>query len=219
MTGDLAESPTVRDLCLSAKKMPSDKMMVLLDALSTIPALDLASARATLVKLMAKIDSSELLRSEHDQHRDRLRATVVGQKVSLSKHQEALSKQDAEYSKLVNRIDLELRGFFTKYLVRPKDLCLHEILVFDSRNQCREALRPAPRQTVERALSRPHDYLACDCCTGEEGLSATHPTTALLYQMYLESGSVINMADLWAAFEAMLEPEEDEEPKIEDEIL
>jgi origin recognition complex subunit 3 len=34
----------------------------------------------------------------------------------------------------------------------------------------------------------------------EEGLSSTHPATAILYQSYLEAGSLINMADLWTTF-------------------
>ena len=211
MAGELAESPLVRELCLSVKKTPSDTMIRLLESLDSKPGLGLASVRSSLGRLIEKSNLSGPLRTELDEQRSTLRTTVVKQKVSLSKHKEALSSQDAEYSKLVNRIDLELRGFFTKYLVRPKDLLLHEILIFDSKSACREAFGPAPRQAVERALSSPHDYLACDCCDGKEGLAATQPATAILYQMYLESGSFINLADFWAAFQAITEPDKEGE--------
>ena len=206
MSGELAESPLVRELSMSVKKMPSDVMVFLLESLSSTPALKLSNVLSSLKKLVTKSKSPRALRSEHDVQNTTLRTTVVAQKVSLSTHKEALSAQDAEYSKLVNRVDRELRGFFTKNLIRPKDLCFHEILIFDSKNACRDALGPAPRQVVERALSSPHDYLACDCCANKEGLAASQPTTALLYQMYLETGAVMNIADLWVAFQALIEP-------------
>ena len=67
---------------------------------------------------------------------------------------------------------------------------------------------------IERALAAPHDYLGCDCCDnrsragdggrGEISLSGTQPATAILYQLYLESGTLINIADLWAAFGAVI---------------
>ena len=220
MAGELAESPLVRELCLSVKKTPSDSMIRLLETLSLTPGLDLTGVTSSLKKLIAKSNAPGPLRTEHDEQRSTLRTTVVQQKVSLSKHKESLSGQDAEYSKLVNRIDLELRGFFTKHLIRPKDLLLHEVLIFDSKSACRDALGPAPRQAVERALSSPHDYLSCDCCEGKEGLTATQPATAILYQMYLESGSVINLADLWAAFQAIMESDkEGEEEGKANEVL
>ena len=220
MSGDLAEGPLVRELCLSVKKLPSDRMLTLLESLGRIALLKTSSSLTSLKKLLAKSEPGRSLRSEHDVQHSTVRTTVVAQRVSLSTHKEALSSQDAEYSKLVNRVDLELRGFFAKHLIKPRDLCLHEVLIFDSRNACRDALCPAPRLVVERALSSPHDYLACDCCADKEGLAGSQPTTALLYQMYLESGHVINMADLWAAFQAIMEPEETGvEQQSEDEML
>lgn len=42
-------------------------------------------------------------------------------------------------------------------------------------------------------------------------LSSTQPPTAILYQLYLESGNLINVNDLWLAFNAIVgEDEEDE---------
>ena len=41
-------------------------------------------------------------------------------------------------------------------------------------------------------------------------LSSTQPATAILYQLYLESGSLVNASDLWSAFNAIVGEEEDE---------
>ena len=84
---------------------------------------------------------------------------------------------------------------------------------------------PAPRRAIERALSAPHDYLNCECCEGGGGggkgdgattLSSTQPATAILYQLYLESGALINIADLWAAFSAVVGAEGEEEAEEEE---
>lgn len=50
-------------------------------------------------------------------------------------------------------------------------------------------------------------------------MSATQPATAILYQLYLESGAVINTADLWSAFwtivgEDGVEDEEAEQRRV-----
>ena len=199
MSGELAESTVIRDLSLSLRKLPSDIMSQLIDAMS--PMLDLGSISERLNLLNA--DHSRPLHSEHDQQHSTLRTTVVAQKVSLSKHQATLSAGDTEYSELVKKIDTELRTFFDKHLVIPKDQILHEVFVFDSKALCRDVFGPAPRKAVERALGSPHDYLDCECCEGEEGLKASHPATSILYQLYLESGSMVNIADMWAAFQAI----------------
>lgn len=57
----------------------------------------------------------------------------------------------------------------------------------------------------------PHDYLGCDCCKGlDSALAPSQPPTAVLYQLYLECGAIINGADLWAAFYAVMGNEESE---------
>jgi origin recognition complex subunit 3 len=46
----------------------------------------------------------------------------------------------------------------------------------------------------------------------QSALLVTQPPTALLYQLYLESGSMINVHDMWAAFnELIAKPEGGEE--------
>jgi origin recognition complex subunit 3 len=76
----------------------------------------------------------------------------------------------------------------------------------------RDVLVPRPRTVFERSFTRPHDYLACSCCKANEGgMPATWPTTPILYRMYLETGNLINVADLWSAFGATVSDECEDE--------
>jgi origin recognition complex subunit 3 len=92
------------------------------------------------------------------------------------------------------------------------------VLIYDLKSPHTEVFQPKPRFAIERALATPHDYLGCDCCSGMEGndaaLSATQPATAIVYQMYLESGMLMNVSDLWSAFNAIAgSGDEDDESK------
>ena len=211
MSGDLVESTAIRELSLSVKKLPSDTMIKLLEALVYIPTLDLRDALSKLGNLLAKQSSSRPLRTEHDTSDSTLQTTVIAQRVTLSKSKSALSVQDAAYSKIVNSVDLTLREFLTRNIVFPRELIFNEVLVFDPKSSCRDVLGPSPRQAVEHALSMPHDYLACECCEGGNGLQPTQPATALMYQLFIESGALINVADMWTAFQAIVAPEGYEE--------
>ena len=219
MSGELVDSPLIRDLLLSVRQLPSDRMTDLLNKLSPIETLDISHIKSDLHTMTEETTNGGLpFHSEYDVHHETLRTTVVAQKVSLSRHKSALSKEDATYSRLVDRVNLTLEEFFKRYLVRPKDLPLHEIFLYDLKAPCREAFMPLPRHAVERALSTPHDYLACDCCEGGEGgLAASQPPIAILYQLYLESGTLINITDLWSAFYAILGSGEQNEEERDDE--
>lgn len=203
MSAALAGSAALGETMASVKKMPSDLMKDLLNDLARI------SVPNELVEIMTELDqlSDHLgttqvpLRSAYDVHHETLRTTVVAQKVSLSKNISTLSTQDSAYTKIVDRIYTILCDYFETTLTNPQDLFLNEILIIDSKSPHREVFTPKPRFAIERALSSPQDYLGCDCCGGSEsGLSASQPATAILYQLYLESGAAINTADLWSAF-------------------
>ena len=215
MYGELAESAIKRDTLLLCRKMPSDSMIDLLSKLSKYDLPGISKVHEDLRNLTNDIDNEATpLRSEHDIHHNSLRTTIVAQKVSLSKQSSTLSKQDLAYSKIVSSVDTTLQDLFQTSLINPKDLFLHEVLIYDSKSPHRDVFTPKPRFAIERALSSPHDYLGCSCCEGaENGLSATQPATAILYQLYLESGALINTSDLWSAFYAVvgIEDAEDED--------
>ncbi|KAF4555878.1 Origin recognition complex subunit 3-like protein [Elsinoe fawcettii] len=158
------------------------------------------------------------LRSEVDIQNSTMRTTVISKKISLSKAKTTLTKADAAYSEILNDFIKSLHRYLTDTLIDPKTLPFHEIFLFDLKSPYRQTFTPRPRHAVERALSSPHDYLNCACCapkTGDEEestLSATQPPSAILYQLYLESGLMVNAADLRSAFAAILgDKVEDEE--------
>ncbi|KAI4260429.1 MAG: hypothetical protein LQ352_000291 [Teloschistes flavicans] len=204
MMRELQDSASVRDTLLAIRKLPSDAMASLLDSLGdSIP--ELITLKEELRQMVSATGSTESLRSEHDTKHESLRTTVVAQKVELSKHSSSLSKQDLVYSKLVNQVNGVLRDYLHQSLVDPQELFLHEVLVFDLKSPHREVFIPKPRYAIERALTSPRDYLGCGCCTGAHyGLSATHPATSILYQLYLESGAIVNISDLWSAFHTIV---------------
>ncbi|KAF2270693.1 hypothetical protein CC78DRAFT_139011 [Lojkania enalia] len=220
-SGEMVESPLLRETMLSIKKIPSNKFLHLLSSLRNVQedhfSLELDTYRTELEELVKNSTDSAPLRSQHDVRNDSLRTTVVAQKVLLSKHKAALSEQDKAYSELVGRFHDEIQDYFNTTFVDPQELFLSEILIYDPKLPHIEVFQPKPRFAIERALSTPHDYLGCNCCgssgrDGEAALSATQPATALLYQLYLESGSLINVSDLWSAFNA-IGGDEDSESK------
>lgn len=222
MAGDIAGSPLLRETMLAVKKMPSDKFAELLAVMADMQgvhsAIDARSSQQPLEKLLAKNDTAGPLRTQHDVRNDSMRTTVVAQKVLLSKHTAALSEQDKEYSDLVATFHDHLERHFESAFIDPQSLFPCEVLIYDLKSPHTEVFQPRPRFAVERALATPHDYLGCDCCSGVDGneaaLSATQPATAIVYQMYVESGALINVSDLWSAFNAIAgDGDEDDESK------
>jgi origin recognition complex subunit 3 len=226
-SAELLSSPLLRETMLLVKKTSSDRLTGLLKAVEEslwkYDDFDFRKKTEQFQKELEKLissnpDPSTPLRSQHDVGTSNLRTTVVAQKVLLSKHKAALSEQDKAYSDLVSRFHAELEAYFERALIDPKELPFIELLMYDLTSPHTEVFQPKPRFAIERALSAPHDYLGCECCgddgeeAGEGGLSSTQPATAILYQLYLESGALINVSDLWEAFNAMV-GEEDEESR------
>ncbi|KAF1981426.1 origin recognition complex subunit [Aulographum hederae CBS 113979] len=221
-SGELHGSASLRELLLSVKKSPSDVLSNMLDVLidSGIP--NLPEAWVQIQEDLESLAGSteKTLRSEHDIRNETLRTTVVAQKVELSKQKSTLSKNDSAYSKLLATFQSTLEAFFEECFARVGDMFLSEVLMYDVRGPHRATFAPKTRFAVERALSAPHDYLGCECCKSsskggeEDGLSSTQPPTAILYQLYLESGTLINVHDLWNAFHAIVaEDDEDDQSK------
>lgn len=218
MAGELRDSAVIKDTLLAVRKLPSDAMASLLNLLDELALPGMSTAVSELQRLESEKDGAGPLRSEHDTHNGSLRTTVVAHKVELSKHKSSLSKHDLSYSKLVDRIDRILKDYFQANLINPQDLFLHEVLIYDLKSPHREVFAPKPRYAIERALGNPRDYLECSCCRGaQDGLSGSHPATSILYQLYLESGAIINISDLWSAFYTMTRTENAEDEDAEQE--
>ncbi|KAI1208815.1 origin recognition complex subunit 3 N-terminus-domain-containing protein [Annulohypoxylon truncatum] len=154
-------------------------------------------------------DQGNVLRSKYSGQTKVLRTTVIAQKVQLSHDTAALTEEDISYTNLMDK----LVGHLEEMLPcdNAKDLCFSELWFFDSKAPYKDVFIPRPRGVVERALSRPHDYLNCSCCeTKGDSAIPSFPTTAVLYQLYSETGSLINVADLWSAYYAIVGEENEE---------
>ncbi|KZL86627.1 origin recognition complex subunit [Colletotrichum incanum] len=142
------------------------------------------------------------LRSAYSGHSRVLRTTVVAQKVQLSHDSAALSGDDKAFTGIVDRVAELLQDVI--HCEPAANVFLHETWLYDSKTPYRDVFVPRPQDVFERSLKRPQDYLACACCSTDEGISTTLPVTSLLYHLYLETGNLINVADLWSAFYAMV---------------
>ncbi|KAK0730679.1 origin recognition complex subunit 3 N-terminus-domain-containing protein [Lasiosphaeris hirsuta] len=153
-------------------------------------------------------DNRKVLKSKYSAQSRVLRTTVVAQKVQLSHDTATLTDEDKAFTEAIDR----LAGLFSQNVnCEPvASLFLHEAWVYDSKSPYRDVFVPRPGITLSRALSRPNDYLGCTCCSKANGtVTATMPTTAVLYHLYLEAGALINVADLWSAYYALVGDESD----------
>ncbi|KAI8690735.1 hypothetical protein NCS56_00064600 [Fusarium sp. Ph1] len=152
------------------------------------------------------------LRSKYSGQSKVMRTTVIAQRVQLSRDSAALTEEGKQLTRIVD----DMTALLTTHVHAPKpsSLLLSESWLYDSRAPSRDVFVPRPRAVLERSLTRPHDYLSCSCCKpGEQDTAAMLPATALLYRLYLETGSLINVADLWAAFAALVGDDEADERK------
>lgn len=194
--------PNDIDLDESESRSPSEDE--LLEALSA-----LQDETAALVEEAKQ--SEKPLQSRYSMQSQTLRTTVIAQKVQLSKRDFILSKQDAAFTTVIDSLTEILEKYFK--FDSPQRLFLNEIWIYDSKSPYREVFTPRPRHAIERALSVPHDYLGCTCCKAAAtgGLSSSQPATAILYQLYLETGGLINVFDLWSAFHTIVGADDGEE--------
>lgn len=214
LAGELLNSPVMEDLFATVKALDSDGLK---DFLVILPEPVVSDPRfqevfTDLEGLLKAYDGTEPLRSEYDQRNSVVKSTVVQQRVRLSKGKAKLPKQNIEYTRIVDRLQAVLESYLTEILVRPQDMFMHEAFLFDMKNPLKETFGPRPRFAVERALSSPFDYLVSTSEDAGPGtrISTKQPATAILYQLYLESGALVNVHDLWNAFYAVFESGEGE---------
>jgi origin recognition complex subunit 3 len=144
-----------------------------------------------------------VLRSKYSAQSRVLRTTVVAQKVQLSQDSAQLTEEDKAFTELLKGIETLLGTEISIFDVHRG--LFSETWVYDSRSPDRDVFNPQPGTAVERGLVRPHDYLACECCSNVDGdTSATLPATAILYHLYMEAGALVNVADLWSAYYALV---------------
>ncbi|KAJ5915386.1 hypothetical protein N7466_011319 [Penicillium verhagenii] len=220
LSGELIESPLVQDMLTTVRTLDSEKLSEVLDTLpKTLPAdSPLPEIQADLKGLLERYPDSLPLRSEYNINSSVTTAAVVQQRVLLTKSKAMLPKQDVEYTQIVDRLVGALQEYFTDTLVRPQDLFMNEAFVFDLRNPLKETFTPRPRFAIERALASPFDYLISSSTAASGArISSKQPAAAILYQLYLESGALVNVHDLWQAFYGVYD--NDKEKKVDDRVI
>ncbi|EGR47629.1 uncharacterized protein TRIREDRAFT_4366 [Trichoderma reesei QM6a] len=169
-----------------------------------------------LEKLEADAEGAGMtLHTKYSSQSKVMRTTVIAQRVQLSRDSAALRDEDKQLTSLVDAVSERLTAHFGSR--RPEWELFSEAWLYDSRSPLRDVMVPRPRVTFRRSLARPYDYLSCGCCRGSNGddagagagagaggvVQATLPAVSILYHLYLEAGSLINVADLWSAFYAL----------------
>ncbi|KAL1898073.1 Origin recognition complex subunit 3 [Ceratocystis pirilliformis] len=160
------------------------------------------------------------------------RVTAVAQNVQIPHDTTAIAATSRDFTDVINQLCLVLTAMVRDATLKVFDTSnthtidatavvsifpatkqlLHEAWLYDNRAPHRDVFVPRPRLVFERSLARPQDYLACTCCTGHK--KGVPPATCILYQLYLEAGALINVADLWAAFKSALGPQTDERKSL-----
>lgn len=233
LTGELhSKSPMVRDLLLSIKKMNSRTLWSLIEAVKErvdgVESEDLTIDKVSPCQTMIENLESQTkgvekaLASAFDTAKsDSLRSTAVSKKIQQSQHKLELSKDEIAYTQIVQKVHDILSEYFEYNFQEMKSFCLYDVFFYDLNSPHGEVFAPRARATIERALSRPVDYLGCECCelssaesdaekSGVEGtIKSSHPPTCIIYQLYLEGGALINSYDLWNAFFTVIEGDHD----------
>jgi origin recognition complex subunit 3 len=210
LSGELNESQVVDDMLATVRTFDSGKLGPLLESLpETLPAdLALDEIRTDFATLVDTNGDFGPLRSEYNINSSVVKTTIVQQRILLSKGKSNLSKRDVEYTKIVDRLVGALQEYLTEILIQPQELFMHEAFLFDLRNPLKETFTPRPRFALERALANPFDYLISSTNASDARISVKQPATAILYQLYLESGALVNIHDLWQAFYAVFESDQ-----------
>ncbi|CCD45497.1 similar to origin recognition complex subunit 3 [Botrytis cinerea T4] len=223
-TGSLRNSDIVRSIVDSVKRASLDDFLEIVTSLKEgtengSTELDLEpwsdmesefySEITSIRESASSLAGSGTGKSIRSSYNKALRTTLISQKVQISQDRSMLTKQDKEFTALVDHLIQAIQNFVD--VEKLQDQFVSEIWLYDLRLPYLDAFTPKPRFTIERALSSPHDYLSCACCDPtKEGALMSHPPTAILYKLFLEAGNLINTFDLWTAFIANLGPEYDE---------
>ncbi|KAL4913159.1 origin recognition complex subunit 3 N-terminus-domain-containing protein [Aspergillus aurantiobrunneus] len=210
LSGDLHDSTLLEDILVAFRRLDSTKIEALLrqlpESLTRLP--DFRSIEADFKSLTQAHKNQEPLRSEYDSQNSVIGTTIVKQRVKLNKGKANLPEECVKYTGIIDRFYNLLASYFEAILVVPQELPLHESFLLDMRNPIKEVFAPRARFAIERALSNPFDYLVHTSHDMEGRVSAKQPPTSILYQLYLESGALVNMHDLWQTFHAVFESEQ-----------
>ncbi|EPE29227.1 hypothetical protein GLAREA_00387 [Glarea lozoyensis ATCC 20868] len=226
--GNLQQSDFVKVLLASLKRMAPAQMLTLLSKITAAiregnPGMNLdgwsfededflvniQDVERKILALSNAADEAELpVRSSETIHNKGLRTTVVAQRVQLSYAESTLTAHEKEFLEQNERVSGLLENYFTTD--DPRQSLFSEIWLCNSTATLLEAFAPRPRAAVESALCVPDQFLNLEVTINSYPQRTSLHATAVLYQRYLEAGSLINMADLWSSFLEIMVDEEEE---------
>ena len=150
--------------------------------------------------------------SSTDTKQSKFNEAFLQLKQSFDQDFSSLEGSNAEYKDFL----LECHSLFSGFFQRGFNFQVPLIeLLFtggSSVQKLKKAFSPQLRSAIHTALSYPVHYLGCECCDirRELGVSATFEDICVAYQIYSESGKMINLSDWFLSFSAILE-----QPKTE----
>ncbi|KAK5199159.1 Origin recognition complex subunit 3 [Exophiala xenobiotica] len=207
---------------------PLEAQSQLLASLPDLTQSDIFEATETALKEMLRVDDFHVLLRGISEELEDLNSFMPSaqsegsdqEMLTLATIQEALNSDDTIPN--ISQITESFLDLLTRYLTSktthfsttssspsPWPSFMSESYTFNLQSPLSAIVHPRARYALERALTRPSDYLGCDCCVPEGGVildKSTLPTTSLLLSMLNEAGSIINVRDLWDAFRDTIAP-------------
>lgn len=183
-----------------------------------------------LKKMSPKTAKQSLYSAYHPSQSSKTSATVTkNNEISLSHHGPVLSPSETKYTEIIDDFINKLTSHLDLNLVQlplknpsshhssssPNQLpFMSECHIFNSRSPLSTVFNPQPRRAIERALSSPEDYLDQDSVPDDVDNTASptvdqrlaQPPTSILWRLWCEAGSIVNVWDLWSAFSAAMSP-------------
>jgi origin recognition complex subunit 3 len=152
-------------------------------------------------------------------HRDVARAAQVVAKSRTSRNSSTRSISEqfkaGGWSEYLHRVKQFYITLFEVHLRSYTSLPLHEVCYPDASQRLRKLFSPQPRAAIQTALAYPKHYLNCQCCPDSlEGVGVvldSMPDASIAYNLYLECGKMINLADYFTSFCSIFGLEESEE--------
>lgn len=198
LTGDLPGSGFMRELMLYIRKASLGNLSSIArqaeDCLMGLPPSDIDASPDDFLDLHAQLEAEQ----------------AAGMNGATDARSSARKTTNAKAEKTRSTIAENLCGLLTSLFdqtLQPyQSIYLHEILFYDIRGPHTAMMAPKPQSTIEQALSNPGHFLGCECCSGTgDTLSPSNSPTAIIYRLYLESGALINIHDLYTAFKTMVD--------------
>ncbi|OAL37389.1 hypothetical protein AYO20_03238 [Fonsecaea nubica] len=169
-----------------------------------------------LQNLSSEVSATQLLEGsapELQDLQDYQRSCVQEPETGVQAEAEASQSEAEKFIHLLRRyVESRTSSSSPEHHLSPFGHFMAEAYTMAQKSPLAQTMHPRPRYCLERALTRPADYLGCSCCVpqssgkahaatrGDVPDKASLPPTSLLLNMLNEAGTVVNVRDLWDAF-------------------